>query len=154
MIWPRRPLLFIPGLVLVSFGLGLAIGSRLLQKPAISPQVTPATFSQHPDFAPLADTQSSCVEFRSASTLVGKAGCVAGLVQRVYTAHSGNTFLDFCQDFRDCPFTSLVFATDKPNFGDLGTLQGKRVELHGEVTSYQGRPEIIVHDPGQVRSAP
>ncbi len=125
-------MLVVSGFVLLSFGLGLAIGSRLVQKPVISRETPPTPFFQHTDFAPSADKQSSCVEFSSASALVGKAGCVAGLVQRVYTAHSGNTFLDFCQDFRNCPFTSLVFATDKANFGDLGTLQGRRVELRGE----------------------
>jgi hypothetical protein len=85
---------------------------------------------------------------------VGKGGCVTGLVLRVYTARTGNTFLDFCQDYRACPFTSVVFAADKNKFGDLGLMQGKRVEIRGDVINYQGRAEIIIRDPQQVRSAP
>ena len=79
---------------------------------------------------------------------------MAGQVLRVFTSRSGNTFLDFCPDYRSCPFTSVIFASDKDKFGDLGTLQGKRVEIHGSITMYQGRAEIIIHDPQQIRSAP
>jgi hypothetical protein len=70
----------------------------------------------------------------------------------VYAARSGNTFLDFCDDYRTCPFSSVVFATDKNKFGDLQSLQGRRIELRGDVVNYQGRAEIIIHDPHQVRS--
>jgi hypothetical protein len=94
------------------------------------------------------------VDIRNARPLVGNNGCVAGLVLRVYSARTGNTFLDFCQDYRACPFTSVVFASDKNKFGDLGSLQGKRVEIRGDVITYQGHAEIIIHDPQQVRSAP
>jgi hypothetical protein len=93
------------------------------------------------------------VDIRNAGPLAGKTGCIVGLVLRVYSARSGNTFLDFCQDYRACPFTSVIFAPDKNKFGDLESLQGKRVEIRGEVVSYQGRAEIIIHDPQQVRSA-
>jgi DNA/RNA endonuclease YhcR with UshA esterase domain len=94
------------------------------------------------------------VDIRNAGPQVGKSGCVAGLVLRVYSARTGNTFLDFCQDYRTCPFTSVIFASDKNKFGDLGSLQGKRVEIRGDVVTYQGRAEIIISDPQQVRSAP
>ena len=83
--------------------------------------------------------------------MVGKNGCVAGLVLRVYTARTGNTFLDFCQDYRTCPFTSVIFSADKGKFGNLESLQGKRVEIRGNVVTYAGHAEIIIHDPHQVR---
>jgi len=82
---------------------------------------------------------------------MGTQGCVAGLVVRVYAARSGNTFLDFCQDYRSCPFTTVIFASDRSKFGDLGSLQGKRVEIRGQVVSYRGHAEIVVRDPQQVR---
>ena len=104
--------------------------------------------------APDAGTSPPCVDIRNAAPLEGKNGCVAGLVMRVYSARTGNTFLDFCQDYRNCPFTSLIFAADKSKFGNLETLQGKRVEIRGGVVTYRGRAEIIIHDPQQVRSAP
>jgi DNA/RNA endonuclease YhcR with UshA esterase domain len=79
---------------------------------------------------------------------------VSGRVLRVYSSRAENTFLDFCEDYRTCPFTSVIFAKDKGKFGDLATLQGRRVEIRGEVVNYQGRAEIVIHDPQQVRSAP
>jgi DNA/RNA endonuclease YhcR with UshA esterase domain len=48
----------------------------------------------------------------------------------------------------------VIFASDKDKFGDLGSLQGKRVEIRGDVVTYQGRAEIIIRDSQQVRSAP
>ncbi len=101
-----------------------------------------------------ASSPPPCEDIRNAGPLVGKSGCVAGLVLRVYSARTGNTFLDFCQDYRTCPFTSVIFASDKNKFGDLESLQGKRVEIRGDVVTYQGHAEIIIHDPQQVRSAP
>ncbi len=95
-----------------------------------------------------------CVDIRNAGPLVGKSGCVAGFVLRVYTSRSGTTFLDFCQDYRTCPFTSVIFASNKSKFGDLESLQGKRVEIRGNVVTYQGHAEIVIIEPEQVRSEP
>jgi DNA/RNA endonuclease YhcR with UshA esterase domain len=110
--------------------------------------------SAHVPGTPAASSPPPCEDLRNAGPLVGKSGCVAGLVLRVYSARTGNTFLDFCQDYRTCPFTSVIFASDKSKFGDLESLQGKRVEIRGDVVTYQGHAEIIIHDPQQVRSAP
>ncbi len=115
------------------------------------PSPLPSTFSPG---APGAGSPPPCVDIRNAGPLEGRAGCVSGLVMRVYSARTGNTFLDFCEDYRACPFTSVIFAPDKERFGDLGALQGKRVEIRGDIVNYQGRAEIIIHDPQQVRSAP
>jgi len=149
----RRPTLVVTGLMLVAFGLGLGVGSRFGQRPVIykdipRPQQSPSTAD-----TPAPSSPPPCVDIRNAGPMAGKTGCIAGLVVRVYSARSGNTFLDFCQDYRTCPFTSVIFAPDKNKFGDLESLQGKRVEIRGDVVSYQGRAEIIVHDPQQVRSA-
>lgn len=95
-----------------------------------------------------------CVDFTAASPLVGKTGCVTGRILRAYTSRNGNTFLDFCADYRSCPFTSVVFSEDRAKFGDLGVLKGRRVELRGLVTEYQGRAEIIIRDQEQIRMAP
>ena len=73
---------------------------------------------------------------------------------RVFASRAGNTFFDFCADYRTCAFTSVVFSADRTKFGDLTTLAGRRVELEGPITAYQGRAEIIIHDPHQLRVLP
>ena len=106
------------------------------------------------DSAVTPGASSDCVDFHDAGSHTGQAGCVAGRVVRVFTSGSGNTFLDFCADYRNCPFTSVIFASDRSKFGDLATLGGRRVELRGSITVYQGRAEIVVHDPPQIRVLP
>jgi hypothetical protein len=151
----RTQIFIVSGLVLGAFGAGVGFGSRLGRNPgASSPRVTMISRSVPLPEEQSTNSSSACVDIRNAAPLVGKKGCVAGLVMRAFSARSGNTFLDFCQDYRDCPFTSVIFAPDKDKFGNLESLQGKRVEIRGDVVSYQDRAEIIIRDPEQLRSAP
>lgn len=97
---------------------------------------------------------SVCWELRDAVAHAGETGCVTGRVLRVYTSRAGNTFLDFCSNYRNCPFTSVIFSSDRDKFGKLETLAGRRVEIRGDISIYQGRPEIVIRDPEQLRAAP
>src|SRR5512135_2709000 len=67
---------------------------------------------------PALQPSAGCVDFRDAGPHVGGPGCVSGRLLRVFTSRAGNTFLDFCEDYRNCPFTSVIFASDKNKFGD------------------------------------
>jgi hypothetical protein len=97
--------------------------------------------------------RGDCVDFNDAGKHTGEPGCVTGRVLRVYASRAGSTFLDFCTDYRSCPFTSVIFSSDRGKFGDLETLEGKPVEIRGSITTYQGRAEIIIRDPDQIREA-
>lgn len=94
-----------------------------------------------------------CIGISQAILHTGENTCVEGRVLRVFTSRSGSTFLDFCADYRKCPFGSVIFATDRSHFGNLGALEGRRVEISGEITTYNSRAEIIIRDPKQVRVA-
>jgi len=98
--------------------------------------------------------ESGCLDFHTASGHSGENTCVTGRVLRVFTSRSGNTFLDFCTDYRRCPFTSVIFASDRSQFGNLAALEGRKVEIRGEITSYNSRAEIVIHKPQQIRVAP
>ena len=63
----------------------------------------------------------------------------------------GVHFLDFCEDFRVCPFTVVVFPGDLKRVGDVRQLQGKQIEIEGEVKGYDGRAEIVLQGLGQLR---
>lgn len=95
-----------------------------------------------------------CTNFRQADSRVGTQGCISGRILRVYTSHAGNSFLDFCVDYRNCPFGSVIFASDRSKFGNLSTLIGRNVEIRGAIKSYHGKAEIIISDPQQIRVAP
>lgn len=100
------------------------------------------------------DAARSCIDISQAGAHTGENVCVSGRVLRVFTSRSQNTFLDFCPDYRDCAFTSVIFAPDRSKFGDLSALTGRQIEIRGTIVPYQGRPEIVIHDPGQIREAP
>jgi hypothetical protein len=110
---------------------------------------------------PYADSSASgesgmarCVDFHDAGSHLGETLCVSGRVLRVFTSRAGNTFVDFCSDYRNCPFTSVIFSSDRNKFGNLQALVGRLVEFQGPINSYQGRAEIIIHDPQQIRVLP
>ncbi len=66
------------------------------------------------------------------------------------TSASGTVFLDFCKNYKSCPFSGVIFAADVKKFGDLSKLAGKPVTLTGTIGSYQGKAEIRLSDPSQL----
>ena len=142
--------------VLVAFGLGWLLGSRATanRRPPDAAVLTTETLPDTRSTLPVVSDSSPCADIRNSGLLVGKRSCVSGVVVRTFTSRNGNTFLDFCQDYRSCPFTSVIFASDKDKFGSLESLQGRRVEIRGDVVSYLDHAEIILRDPHQLRSVP
>lgn len=94
------------------------------------------------------------MDFREARTRLGETTCVSGRVLRAFTSRGGNAFLDFCPDYRTCPFVAVIFASDRNRFGDLTTLEGRQVEVEGSMSEYNGRAEIKIHDPKQIHVLP
>ena len=107
----------------------------------------PATSTQA---APVSAT-GPCVPFAEAAPLVGNPACITGRILKVFTSKAGNTYLDFCEDYRACPFSSVIFSQDRAKFGDLTTLQGQFVEIRGLVSYYKDRPQIIIRAPEQLK---
>ncbi len=106
-----------------------------------------------PSSVPVSAGSKGCVDFHEAGSHIGEEACVSGRVLHVFVSRASNTFLDFCADYRECPFTSVIFASDRDKFGNLQTLKGRQVEIRGAVTLYNGRAEIIIHGPDQIREA-
>ena len=98
-----------------------------------------------------ARAKSSCVSFTEAEKHIGTTKCVTGKVLRVKQGSRGVHFFDFCEDYRSCPFTIVVFAGDLKHLGDVRMLQGKQIEIEGEVKGYDGRAEIILRRLSQLR---
>jgi hypothetical protein len=82
---------------------------------------------------------------------VGDTKCVSGKVMTVSPGPSGTTFLNFCDDYHQCPFTVVAFARDLREVGDVRQLAGKPIEIHGKITEYDGHPEIIFRQSRQLR---
>jgi hypothetical protein len=100
--------------------------------------------------AACAFVRAECVPFQDAKKLEGKPGCVTGKVLKVSQSQSGNGYLDFCENYRACPFTVFIPRSDAKNLGDLRQLEGQQVEIYGKIQDYNGRPEIILKDKRQL----
>jgi hypothetical protein len=87
-----------------------------------------------------------CLPFEEARKHVGEIKCVTGKVVRVKQGTRGVHFLDFCDDFRLCPFTVVIFPSDLKSVGDVRQLQGRLIEIHGQVKEYDGRAEIVLEE--------
>jgi hypothetical protein len=64
---------------------------------------------------------------------------------------TGLHFLNFCEDYKECPFTVVVFPRDLRDVGDVRTLEGKEIQVTGKVKTYKGQFEIILRDRSQLR---
>lgn len=96
---------------------------------------------------------SDCLPFTEAAKHVGEIKCITGNVIRIEEGARGVHFLDFCDDFRLCPFTVVIFSGDMKSVGDVRQLQGRMIEIHGQIKEYDGRAEIILEEYRQLGGA-
>ena len=87
--------------------------------------------------------------YTDAKDHIGEDAIVIGKVVKTYTAKSGVSFLDFCSNYKACPFTAVIFASDLDKFGDLKQFE-REVRLKGTIKSYNGKAEIILKDREQI----
>ena len=98
-----------------------------------------------------ASLAAKCLPMGEAPKHIGDTACVTGKVLTVSESPNGAWFLNFCDDYRQCPFTVVAFARDLRDVGDVRMLAGKEVEIHGKIREYQGRAEIILRERRQLR---
>ncbi len=93
---------------------------------------------------------AKCIPIEEAPQKVGDETCVRGKVVQVSQSQTGTWFLNYCADYRKCPFTVVVFAKDLRHVGDVRMLAGKTIEVFGKIRMYEGRPEIILRHSRQL----
>ena len=93
---------------------------------------------------------ATCIPFDQAQKHIGESQCVTGKVVRVAVGQHGEHYLDFCEDYRLCSFSVVVFSYDLKNVGDVRQLAGKLVEIHGDVKEYADRAEIVLESRKQL----
>ncbi len=142
----RKQIVLVALIVLVASSLSALVAYRRALRSSAGRLGTP--------FSTSGSGTGGCVDFHDAGSHTGATTCISGRVLRVFISRAGNCFLDFCSDYRNCPFTSVIFSSDRKKFGDLTTLGGRQVEIQGPITVYQGRAEIVIHDPQQIRVLP
>jgi len=90
------------------------------------------------------------IDWHDAARHYNQRCAVEGTV--VATHNSGKAcFLNFHENWKKY-FTAVIFANRFPRFPPHpeSAYRGKRVRVTGTIKEYQGRPEIILEDPGQI----
>ena len=93
---------------------------------------------------------ADCMSFDLAPKHIGETQCVSGKVVRVVAGDRGVHYMNFCEDYRDCAFSVVIFSSDLRNLGDIQQLAGTQVEIRGEIKEYDGRAEIILDNARQL----
>ncbi len=83
---------------------------------------------------------------------VGQNVTVEGPVSEVHHAASGKvTFIDMGGHYPNNTFTAVIFADEASKFPNVDSLEGKTIDVSGQISLYRGRPEIILNDPAQIK---
>lgn len=90
------------------------------------------------------------IDYTEAKNHIGETASVRGTLVKAHTSSSGTVFLDFCANYKTCPFSGVIFADDASKFTNLESMTGSTITLTGKISSYQGKAEIILSDPGQL----
>lgn len=90
-------------------------------------------------------------DYTDAARHVGEYASVHGMLVDAHTSASGTVFLDFCKNYKTCPFSAVIFADDAKKFSDLNSLAGKNITITGAISSYNGKAEIKLSDPSQLK---
>jgi hypothetical protein len=94
---------------------------------------------------------AECLSVIEAPEHIGRNACVTGKVVKVAQTERGTYFLDFCENYRECPFTVVIFQKNLRDVGDIRQLLGTQINIHGKIKQYANRAEIILEDARQLK---
>src|SRR5256885_4155873 len=81
---------------------------------------------------------AACIPVADAPKKIGAIACVSGKVVKITAGPGGVQYIDFCAEHARCVFSAVVFADHLRDVGDIRTLAGKTLEVHGQVRAYDG----------------
>lgn len=86
---------------------------------------------------------------------VGERKTVYGTIASTYYSYEScgsSTFLNFDRPYPEQTFTIVIWGPDRSKFQESPEImfEGKTVYVTGEISSYKGKPQIIVTDPSQI----
>lgn len=86
---------------------------------------------------------------------IGERATVCGkVVSTGFAENKGGrpTFLNFDEPYPDQIFTVVIWGSDRSKFGNPETkYRGKRVCVTGKIDASRGVPEVVAHEPAQIK---
>lgn len=139
----------IPAAIIIA-GLIIAVAIWMTSRSSIDSFPSP---KQNRQFKPAESLQtpSARITFSQAPDYLGKYVCVTGRVDHIYTSQKGTIFINFCPDYKSCPFGAVIFNSNVSKFPNPQQYTGSNVEITGFITAYQGRAEIVLESPAQIK---
>lgn len=99
-------------------------------------------------------TAAASLNPEDAAAHTGETATVCGVVASAEyepDAPSQPTLLDLGKPSPNAIFTAVIYGDSRQKFGTPEiSLRGKRVCVTGQVSDYQGKPEIVLTDPSQL----
>ena len=102
---------------------------------------------------PLSALAADCLSIDEAPKHIGQMACVTGKVLKVGETRATH-YLDFCDDYRRCPFSVVIFKKDIKNPKLLEEFPGHTIRIYGPIQEYRGRPEIVLKLEQQLSGEP
>jgi len=84
------------------------------------------------------------------SGYIGKTCVVKGLVVDVVEREKV-AYLNFDKKYPKNSMSGTIFQSSFDKFGDLSKYKNKTVEITGKVTEFNGKPQIIMNSPNQIK---
>jgi DNA/RNA endonuclease YhcR with UshA esterase domain len=100
-------------------------------------------------------TVAALLSPKDAAAHIGEPATGCGTVASAeYEANEQNqpTLLDLDKPNPSAIFTAMIYGENRAKFGTPETsLGGKRICVTGQISDYQGKPEIVLTEPSQLR---
>lgn len=96
---------------------------------------------------------ADCLSIDEAPGHIGEMACVTGKVLKVVETRATH-ILDFCDRYRRCPFSVVIFKRDLKDAKILDQFPGRTIRIYGPIQQYYGRAEIILKLEQQLSGEP
>jgi len=130
---------------LASCGSSTATTENINTTPQQAPRPSPQPPSKWND-----PTGANVISANVAADYYGQNKIVQGLIVKTHNAGSA-CFLDFRLDYQN-GFVGVIFASAFPAFpaSPQDYYMNKEVRISGQITQYQGHPQIVINSPNQI----
>jgi hypothetical protein len=82
---------------------------------------------------------------------IGEYATIEGVVAKVFTSKTGNTFLNIGAAYPNQTFTGWIPQASQVSQSPLlSGIEGKRVKITGRIELYKGKPEIRINASSQL----
>ena len=85
-----------------------------------------------------------------AGNYVGEVVTVKGFVAETHKTENVE-YLNFVEKYPNNVFSGVIFKDKFEEFGDISIYSNKNLELTGRVTTYKGKPQIILDSKSQIK---